>query len=188
MGRIARSSRAHQALEAAIADRFGDVLGGDPFAPGEVGDRSGDACEPIDRAGGKLSLCARAFEEFECRAIERAERSYGGRRNIGVRAEPEVCEPSFLPFARGEHPHAYLRGRFRGLVTDHIIERHARDLDLQIDSVEERPGEFVRIPRDRAIVAAALGITDAAKATGAGTRCPFAIRPAAPESGEAEDN
>ncbi len=41
---------ANQPLEAAIADRLGDMLGGDPVARREIGDRPGDAGEAVDGA------------------------------------------------------------------------------------------------------------------------------------------
>ena len=41
---------AGEALEAAVADRLGDVLGGYAIAGGEIGDRAGNAGDPVDRA------------------------------------------------------------------------------------------------------------------------------------------
>lgn len=43
-------SRADEALEASVADRFGDVLRRNLLASGKIGDRARNACEPVDGA------------------------------------------------------------------------------------------------------------------------------------------
>ena len=59
--------------------------------------------------------------------------------------------------ARDEDALANVRRALAAFVADHVVEGNARDLDLQIDAVEQRPGEFADVLRHCSVVAAAFG-------------------------------
>ena len=59
------------------------------------------------------------------------------------------------------------RRRFARGAREHLVELHARDVDVQVDAVEERPRELGDVLGDGGVVAAAIARAHAAKAAGA---------------------
>jgi hypothetical protein len=111
-----------------------------------------------------------------------------GRRGLAVRIDLPASEAGVgfslsCELARPGLAHALPdeRRRFavRGLLQH--FRRHRRDLDLQIDAVEQRAGDPVAITRHLLSGAPAAAARIPVIATGAWPRCLFAIGPRKPQ-------
>jgi len=176
------------AFEAAIEDGFGDVFDRDGVGVGEIGDCARDARDAVERAGRELAFGAGRREQRHRTLVQGAVAAHRVGLDIGITRDGGSGEAGELAFARRDDACANCGRVLAAIAPHHVVERNARDLDLYVDAIEQRPGELVHILCHHRIVAATLGVARATVAARAGSRCPFAIRPAAPESGEAEDN
>src|SRR5262245_4268691 len=139
-------------VEAAVLDRLGDVGGADVRLAGEVGDRACHAQDARVRACREAEPLARELEEAATRRSETA-----GAPDLAP-AEPGVdaSTPAHLPDARRRHPRPHGGRRLGGdALVGEAADRHARHLDVQVDAIEERPGDARAIAVDERRAAAA---------------------------------
>ena len=90
--------------------------------------------------------------------VEAAIRSYGAAWYLSVARNRSTGKTPALPLACGEDALPNRGGFLAALRAHHVVERHARDLDLEIDAVEQRAGEFGDIFRHRCVVAPAFRV------------------------------
>src|ERR1700693_1634120 len=125
-----------------------------------------------------MSTEIRGAQERGALAAERAEATQFGRadRCVGPLAEFRVA--LMLHGSRSLDARADRRRRLARRARDDFVERNARDLDVQIDPVEQRTREFRNVPRHRRVVAAAVARPRSTESARTGLRCSFANRPA----------
>jgi hypothetical protein len=58
--------------------------------------------------------------------------------NLRIAGQRGSGKPASLNLTRGDHAPANACGTLAGVVSHHVVEGYARDVDLQIDSVEQR--------------------------------------------------
>jgi hypothetical protein len=109
----------------------------DPVGAGEDGDRPGHAQGTVEPAGA------------EAEAVDGGhEGAAGGRHDLAVLAHLGRCQvavlgalTALLDGAGGQHPRPYLRGRLGIGGTGELVGGEPVGLDVQVDAVQQRPGE-----------------------------------------------
>ena len=163
-------------VQRAILDRFANVVGGDVFGIGEVGDGAGDLEDAIVSAGAEVQLghghLHHAFGGFVEGAMALEE--LGG--HAGVAADLGILgEALALDVARFFHALADGGGGLAGSsFAGDVPIRHGGDFDVDVDAVEERAGDAVAVTLDIGGAATALAFRVAEVTAFAGIRCLFA--------------
>jgi len=152
------------AVEPAILYGLGYVRGRD----GRRGRKIGDGARDLEHA----MIAARRQAETADRLFEQL-RAPGIRRTVTVdfacaQAGVGLALALLLPFAGCTHARAYDCGRFALLPAREIVLRHGRHFDLQVDAVEQRPGDFAAVARDLIRRAAAAAVVMPEKPQGQG--------------------
>jgi hypothetical protein len=93
-----------------------------------------------------------------------------------------------LQCSRTFDPSANRRRRFAGRARDDPIERNARDLEVQVDSVQQRTRELRNVARNRCVVAPIVAGPSSSESTRTGSRCCFATRLTSSQGGEVAGN
>ena len=156
------------AVEGAVLDGLGDVARQDLFRVFEVGDGARDAQDAVVGAGGEAELGDGVFHLLFAFAVELAEAAQGARSHLGVAELAERLQAPALALARREDAFAD-DGRFLGLlVLRQLLVFHRRHLDVQVDAVEQRPGDPRQVALDQRRRAGALVQRIAEKAALAG--------------------
>jgi len=87
----------------AVLERFGDVIAGDCFRAGEVGDRARDFEYAIVPARGQLHRHHRVFEQYLRLLIYYAMRAREPGGKLGIGEDLMIAEPLLLDRARTLH-------------------------------------------------------------------------------------
>ena len=134
-----------EAVEAAVLNGLGDVLGGNRVAFREVGNRPRDAENAVVRTGGQTEPLERAAEHRRRLLGQRTEIRELRRGNGGV--ADVLALAVVLPLPGGEHTGA---DGFRGFLL-RVFPRGERLIldrlhgDLEVDAVEKRPGQAAEV-------------------------------------------
>jgi hypothetical protein len=125
-----RDSRTPLTVEPAVLDGFGAVLGGQPFGPGEIGDRAGDLEDAVVTAGREPELGHRRREQSLGLGGDPAEASHLPRAHRGIDADRAGAEAVALTLAGDIHSHP---DRLAGLPRGHALNvggRQRGELDV----------------------------------------------------------
>ena len=129
---------------AALRRRVGVVL--------EVGDGAGDAPDAVEARG---RTAARSRGPGRARRRRRgASGASSSRRSTGMAALVPTPR-SAADRARGQHPLAHRRGGLVALGAHEVAHRRARDLDAEVEPVEQRTRQAALVARAGAVGAAA---------------------------------
>jgi hypothetical protein len=138
-----------------VLDGFGDVAGADVFLGGQVGDGAGNFEDPVVGAGAEPELGHGCFEELLGVGADRAEFLYLPRPHLGVGVDLSTLEAEKLPLPSASHPFPDALGALPLGTGDDVLESDLGNIDLDVDPVKERPGDFgvILLPlRVRAVV------------------------------------
>lgn len=148
------------------------MRGGDVFLVCEVGDC---ACDPQDaRVGprGESEAVARGLKEPAAAGIDVAKTPDLAPGNVSVHREGSSVTARSLPLARGYDAHTH---GGRGLFAAHLVRerRHGdpRHLDVQVDAIEERPGDSCTVAIENGRCTATLVRDVPQPSAHAGFRC-----------------
>src|SRR5690242_8600464 len=111
----------------------------------EIGNGTGDAQDAIVCAGRKVHAADGHFERALAAVVECAEGSELRWGDLGV---VEAALP--LSFTGLLYSFAYVRGRMAVAFAAELFIGHGRNLDMQIDAIEQRSANFREIPLDDA--------------------------------------
>src|SRR5262249_15225329 len=128
-------------VELAEAERGLQVLALHIGAPGEVGQRAGYAQRAVDGARAQVAALRHEGQKRRRRAVEVAPAVDLARAELRVRAEPRAAKPPSLSLACGDDPRAHDLRALAGALFDQLEQPDVRHRDLQVEAVEERPGE-----------------------------------------------
>src|SRR6202034_1123617 len=159
-----------RAIEAAVLDRFRDVLGLEVWSVFEVRDGTGYFQDAVVGPGAEPLLSHGALEEAFAVSGQFAEGADVARGHLGVAVYlfargSETCQ-LFLP---GLHDAPADLGRVLGFTRRaHFFVVHRWDVDVNIDAVHQRPGDFRDIALDHRSRALAVAGAVIVKAAGTG--------------------
>jgi hypothetical protein len=139
------------AVEAAVLDGFGEVLGGDVGGMIEVGDGAGDFEDAVVGAGGEAHAADGHFEGAFAGIIEGADAADIAGGHAGVVEAAGVLHGAGL-FDTGADD----GGGFGSGVAAEFLEGDGGDLDMDIDAVEQGTADLAQIVLDLARGTAAL--------------------------------
>ena len=144
------------------ADRFGDVLGLDIFNPGQVGNRACDLDDAVVASGREMERLEDVFDERFPLRVERTGFRELAMPHLRVAREMPTRETFLLHPAGGRDAFGNHRRWFAFDLRRELGVFRAIDLDVQIDAVQERPGNFSPIALNFPICASA-GVRRVAK-------------------------
>src|SRR6266545_1213129 len=158
----------HPPIQAPVLDRLRDMAGADGLAPSQIGDRAGDLEDPIERPGGEAELLEGAVEHGTAGVVDHAPAAEVLRSHGGVdRGRGGGAETLLLEEARGLNPLGDDPSRLSGAGAQ-LPQADRRDLDVQVDAVEERAGHPAPVALDERGRAEALVAGVSEMAAGAG--------------------
>jgi len=138
-------------IEAPILNSLGEMLRGHPLRVVKISDGAADFKNPVVRAGAKPHAANGHFERALAGIIERAQSPQGTRRDM------RIVETAVLLERTGSlHPGAYLGGGGTLVLAAQFLVRNRRHLDMEIDTVEQRPADFAQVPLNDCASAAAF--------------------------------
>lgn len=150
-------------------DGFEEVVGCYFSVSGEVGQGAGDFQDSIVRPRGEVHLVHGIFEQVAAVVVEGGMRFHDAGRHGGVAADVWFTgEPGRLHGAGGLDAGADGFGRFAGVGAVEVAEIDGRDLDVDVDAVEERAGKPLPIRTELVRGAPALAFGVAEVTAGAG--------------------
>ena len=146
------------AVQRAVLHGFGDVFGGDFFCAGEVGDRARDLQNA--RIGAVRQLHPVAGQQKQRAGFVRHDAGAGERSRVQLRVAADFAPVALVAFAlnlpRGRNARANGRGGLGLGRVRELLGRNGFDLDMHVDSVQQRPRDAAQIPPDLRGRAAAL--------------------------------
>ena len=122
-------------------DGLGDVVGGYCFTPGQVRNRPRDPEHAVVAAGGQAEAPHDQPEQVARVAWERAPAPDLAGAHAGVHAGVGPGEARLLARAGGHHPGADGGRGLAGRVVREVLVGDRRKLEVQVDPVEQGPGE-----------------------------------------------
>ena len=133
------------AIEGAVLDGFADVLGGDFFGAGEVGDGTRDLEDAVVGARAEVELAQRHAQEAFAVGIERDERFQVLRAHLRVAADLAFGRKALvLNLPRLEDAVADVGGAFRGVGAQQRLVLDGGNFDVDVDAVEQRAEILLR--------------------------------------------
>jgi hypothetical protein len=144
---------------------------------GEVGDRPRHPQHPVVRPRAQTELGDGRLEELLRLGVDRTISPDIPRPHLGVRVELSVPEALELGGPGAAHSLPDHRRALRFLPGDDVAELDLGDFDLDVDPVEERPGDPGVIAAALGVGAVGLGPRQPPKDILAGLRCLFAMSP-----------
>ena len=134
------------AVEAAVLNGLGDMLGADVGLAVEVGDGAGELYDAVVGAGGKAETLHGHLEEAGAGIVEPAVLFEQGGGHLGIAMDAGIGgEALALDGAGGDH--ARLDGGAGLAVGDggELVELHGDDLGVDVDAVQKGAGDFGQI-------------------------------------------
>jgi len=130
-GLVARSSVPPAAVERAVLDGFGDVLGLDGCSAAQIGDSTGDLQDAVVGAGAEAEALDGELHETLASSIQRAVTTYLPGVHLGIAVYAFLLfEPIGLNRSRPNHACAYT-GRWLAIPSlVQFIERNGSNLDV----------------------------------------------------------
>ena len=139
------------AVEAAVLDGFGEVLGGDGGGFIEVGDGAGNFEDAVVGAGGEAHASDGHFEGALAGIVESADFADIAGGHAGVVESAGALYGAGLLDAGAD-----FGGRLGGGIAAQFLEGDGWDFDVDIDAIEEGTADLAEIVLDLAWGAAAL--------------------------------
>src|SRR5213592_353931 len=141
-----RESHPKCAIEGTILDGFADVLGRDLRFSVEISDGARDFQDPIVGAGAEIQFAHRHANQFLRVLAELAVLLELTRGHARVAIYFRVAVKTFpLAFTRADHALANSSGSFFRALARDVAVFDGRHFDMQIDTVEQRPGDALTI-------------------------------------------
>ena len=164
------------AVERAVIDRLADVRRGNVRARFQIGDGARDLENPVVRASRQALPQHRALQQVFAFRIECAKPSNLRRRHRRIRVNFITAESFELYFARCYNALANRRRVFsrRNILAAQFFEINRRNVDVNVDSVEQRTGNLADVALNLRRRAAAFALR-AEIAARASPRCQNAI-------------
>ena len=149
-------------------DGLGDMLGLNFLAAVEVGNGAGDLTDAVIAAGRQAERVKGLPHQLRAGLVQLAEFAQLSRLHIRVAEAGRPGKALALAASRRLDPRLDRAGRLRFLVAAQIVEIERRDLDDNVDAVEQRPGDAREIIVDggRRAGAAPGGVAVPAAAAG----------------------
>lgn len=143
-------------------DGFGDVRAGDMGRAGQVGDGAGNFQYSVIAAGGELKFAHGVLEQLRALAVRQAMAVdvAGFERGIGF------ALPLSLQGVGGGDARPDRRRSFSGVAGGQLGFGDGGNVDMQVDSVEQRSGEFAPVAADLFGGAATARLAEIAAGTG----------------------
>jgi hypothetical protein len=149
------------AVQVAVLNGFGEVLGGDVRRVREVGNGARHAQYAVMRASREVHLADRELKRSLARIIQRANHAQLRRR------QPRIVSATLaLLLARRLDAFANLSGAHLIRFPTQLFVRHSRHFDMHIDAIEKWAAHFGQIALDHRRRAAAFARGVAMKPTG----------------------
>ena len=140
------------AIQRAVLDGFGEVLGGDGGGLVEVGDGAGDFEDAVVGAGGEAHAADGHFEGALAGVVEGADAADIAGGHAGVVEAARAAGASRACSTRAR----ISGGGFGGGVAAQFLEGNGGDFDVDIDAVEQRAADLAEVVLDLAGRAAAF--------------------------------
>lgn len=158
------------AVQSAVLDRLSKMGNGKPFGAFEIGDGACHFKDTVVSAGREALLLHGAFKQAFGIGAKFAVHSNLACRHLGVGEDLFAgnLEPGSLAVASSHHAGANLGGTFGGGPSAQLLILDGRNFDMNIDAVEERPGDFGDVPLDHGWGAEAFPRLVVEISTGAG--------------------
>jgi hypothetical protein len=158
-----------------VLDRLAEVGQADVLIPRQVGDRPRHLERAVVGPCAESQLGHGRLEELLAFMVDATEGLDVLRPHPGIAEDPPVSEPGQLDLPR---PDDALPDGHRALPlgpAHDVLELHAGHLDLDVDPVEQRPGDLAVVFAPLDIRALLVPAGQPAQHVLAGLRCPFAI-------------
>ena len=132
----------------AVLQRFGEVRGLDRIGTREIGDGASYLQQAVVGASGEAEALARRFQEALAGFVQDADAAHLARTHVGVAREFRTSESRSLASARLLDPFANNLRALWLTSTGQLLEVDAWHLDVQVDAIQQRTTDSLRIPRD----------------------------------------
>ena len=132
-------------VQGAVLDGFRDVLGFNVGLAFEIGDGSGDFQDAIVGTGAQALLSHSSLKQVLTVSGKTTECSHMPRSHLSVAVDCVFTvgvEPGKLPLARVHDSLQDLGGTFRLMRASHFLVVHGRNIDVDVDSIEQRTGDL----------------------------------------------
>jgi hypothetical protein len=155
------SSLPVRAVEGAVLDGFGHMLGLDLLARFEIRNRARDPQDPVVGASRKPQPRDCILHQLLAFPIQFAKATERARGHLGVAENAEGLETARLALPSGQDALPDSRRFFALLLLGQFFVFHGRNLDVQIDPVEQRTGDAreVTLDQGRRAIAFVQGIS-----------------------------
>jgi len=136
-------------VERTELDRLADVVAGNVFSAGQVGDGARDFQDSVVGAGAQVQVRHRKLQQILRRVVQFAELfQFTAAHSRVARHLWFACKPRMLPLPRGDDALADLRLCLAGLCAGHFAKLHLRHFDVHVNPVKQRPGNPAKIILD----------------------------------------
>jgi hypothetical protein len=138
----------HPPIETPVLNRFGKMLFADMLGAFKIGNRPRDLEDATVTAGGEAEALGDEFEEAMAGFVRLAMLANQARRHLGVAVDAAGVESLFLNGAAGFDTTGDDLGGFGVGAVDEIAVFDRRDLDLDVDAVEQGAGDLGAVALD----------------------------------------
>ena len=128
-----------------IVNRLAEMLRRNRLAPVEIGDRPGNAENLVVCPGGKAQLGHRGLEQIVAFAGESTELAGLAVGHVGVVTGRRLDEAGRLPLPGGDHLLPHLVARRARRAAGKLAKRDRRDLDMNVDPVQQRAAYLAHV-------------------------------------------
>lgn len=116
-----------------------------PFLVGEISDGSGELENACVTARGQAKAAGDLFQQHLSGRVELAEFADVTGLHLGVGVQAEFTQPLTLNLARPGDPLADVGTALGRFDLSQVFVRHARNLDVQVDTIEQRAGQLAAV-------------------------------------------
>jgi hypothetical protein len=138
-----------RAVEGSVLDGFGHMLRFDPLARFEIRNRARDPQDPVVGASRKPQPRDCILHQLLAFPIQFAKTTERSRRHLGVAENAEGLETARLALPSGQDALTDRRRFFTLFVLGQFFVFDGRNLDVQIDPVEQRTGDARKVALDQ---------------------------------------
>jgi len=129
-------------IKITILNRFGDVLSSDIGLAGQIGNGAGDFQNTVVGPGRKPQGVDGGLEQSAGVRIDEAMAFDVAAAHLRIAMDQGAGKPLGLDLARPGDPFADGPRRFCGGRFEQVFVRHRRDLDMDVDAIHQRAGNF----------------------------------------------
>jgi len=138
-----------RAVESAVLDGFSHVFGQDLIDCFEIGNRARDPQDPVVGASRKPEARNCVLHQLFAFPVQFAKAADRARGHLGVAEDAEGLQAAELMRPRPENPVADGGRFFAPFVLGQVFVFHGRNLDVEIDPVEQRTGDAGKVALDQ---------------------------------------